>query len=899
MEYLGLLTAHYYTRALIMKRPVLLILCWLLVLHLASAQSVITGHVRTDRGAAVEYARVLALAPTDSAILAYAFTDATGSYRLSVRSPHTQLILSAASMEIERTDKRVPNSSQTCDFVVKESRIILKEVQVKARKIWGQSDTINYSVGGFIGKNDVVIADVLRKLPGIEVTLEGLIKYQGKPINKFYIEGLDALQGRYGIATNNISAKDVATVQVLENHQPVKALEKSRPSDQAAINLKLKDEVKGTFSMTVQLGLGYDTQVRRSEELIGMYFAKRRQHILTGKSNDNGQDIQGELRSFTATSPLPSLTMTALQYPASPDIHRPRYYHNDTHAFTANNLYKLKNEAEFNANLIFYHDRERAHGASETSYFLPEGTQIIREDLRNRSTTNQLEGELRYNINKDRLYFNNLLELKASWEQETGAVSAGQDLEQEMRQRYLSATNVSHWVRTGEGGRGLEIYWRNAVATTPHRLRVHPGLYIPQLNTGVPYAEVAQDVRHRAFVSLAQLSLLSAWRLGGISVNPTLFLRAQHQALDTELGVTSQLGTYHPLSSREMHNGISFTRLGAGLGHELTYKSETFNLYAVLPLFYYHTLMQDEFRPQDRLSEGRLYFEPNGWLSYHVTPDFSIKLYGSMSRTEPTLSSLYAGYIMRSYRSLVRNEMRQFSSLTTSTGLNLEYKDIFSMLFVGCGLSYSHYHSDAISSTKIEAPHSVVERLPLPHSGQSYSANARFSKGFDWLSLSVSGDAALGQSEGKSYIQDKLLGYTSQSASASARCSLKPIDWLSMEYNVSWGLHRSRREGAAWFTPIQNLSHKLISHVNVLKDVAIKLTAEHYYNDAVTQGRHFTLADVGLAYTWRRVRFSLDWTNILDARLYSSGTITDLVASHSYYDIRPSAIMLKARFKLF
>ena len=120
-----------------------------------------------------------------------------------------------------------------------------------------------------------------------------------------------------------------------------------------------------------------------------------------------------------------------------------------------------------------------------------------------------------------------------------------------------------------------------------------------------------------------------------------------------------------------------------------------------------------------------------------------------------------------------------------------------------------------------------------------------------------------------------------------------------MEYNVSWGLHRSRREGVAWFTPIQNLSHKLISHVNVLKDVAIKLTAEHYYNDAVTEGRHFTLADVGLAYTWRRVRFSLDWTNILDARLYSSGTITDLVASHSYYDIRPSAIMLKARCKLF
>ena len=206
-----------------MKRLHLLLLCALLALHSSWAQSIITGHVRDHQGTAIEYVRVLALAPTDSTILAYTFTDASGSYRLSISSPHSQLILSAASMEIERTDKRIQNMSQTCDFKVKESRIVLKEVHIKARKIWGQKDTINYSVGSFIDKNDVVIADVLRKLPGIEVTLEGLIKYRGKPINKFYIEGMDALQGRYGIATNNISAKDVATVQVLENHQPVKA----------------------------------------------------------------------------------------------------------------------------------------------------------------------------------------------------------------------------------------------------------------------------------------------------------------------------------------------------------------------------------------------------------------------------------------------------------------------------------------------------------------------------------------------------------------------------------------------------------------------------------------------------------------------------------------------------
>ena len=97
-----------------------------------------TGHVRTLQGAPVEYARVLALVPTDSTILAYTFTDALGGYRLSVSSTQPQLLISVASMEIERMDRRVENVSQTCDFRVKESRTLLREVQVKARKTGGR-----------------------------------------------------------------------------------------------------------------------------------------------------------------------------------------------------------------------------------------------------------------------------------------------------------------------------------------------------------------------------------------------------------------------------------------------------------------------------------------------------------------------------------------------------------------------------------------------------------------------------------------------------------------------------------------------------------------------------------------------------------------------------------------
>lgn len=52
----------------------------------------------------------------------------------------------------------------------------------------------------------------------------GQIKYQGQAINKFYIEGRYAGWSLWYV-TNTINPDDVGSVEVMENHQPIKALE--------------------------------------------------------------------------------------------------------------------------------------------------------------------------------------------------------------------------------------------------------------------------------------------------------------------------------------------------------------------------------------------------------------------------------------------------------------------------------------------------------------------------------------------------------------------------------------------------------------------------------------------------------------------------------------------------
>lgn len=120
----------------------------------------------------------------------------------------------------------------------------LPEVTVKMKPIRQVGDTLNYNVSSFRGKDDHYLVDVLKKLPGIEVSENGTISYRGNSINRFNIEGQDLLGNRYNQATRNLPVDAVAQVQIMENDQPIRALKDNTPSERATLNIKLKRDYK-------------------------------------------------------------------------------------------------------------------------------------------------------------------------------------------------------------------------------------------------------------------------------------------------------------------------------------------------------------------------------------------------------------------------------------------------------------------------------------------------------------------------------------------------------------------------------------------------------------------------------------------------------------------------------
>lgn len=236
-----------------MKQILILLLACIFSLN-SFSQTKINGTLSTEKGQLISGASVIIMELNSNDILNYDISDSKGFYSILVNTKSEKLQLNIRSMGFKTVVKIIDNNSQTSNFVLEEEITELKEVVIKPNAITKRGDTLNYSVNAFTKQEDRTIADVLKNMPGIEVLSDGKILYQGKPINKYYIEGLDLLEGKYNLANNNLSHKVVTKVQVLENHQPIKVLDSLVYSDQAAINIKLKKSY--TFTGQTEIGFG-------------------------------------------------------------------------------------------------------------------------------------------------------------------------------------------------------------------------------------------------------------------------------------------------------------------------------------------------------------------------------------------------------------------------------------------------------------------------------------------------------------------------------------------------------------------------------------------------------------------------------------------------------------------
>jgi len=213
-----------------------------------------------------------------------------------------------------------------------------------------KGDTLTYRVDKLLAKSDKSLEDLLIRIPGIAIMQDGSIMYNDKRINHFYIEGLDLLSGKYALATRHVNPADLCEIEILEYHQPIKVLKDYLPSENAAINIKLKKEKLAHPIGYAQGEIGVkDNSLEHNEELYLMNLSKQRQWLFLLGENDHWYVDKGQLSvdvSDAVESKETLITPFEKALFGIPDIPAKRYLDRKSRVSQINQLKKTKNNYE-------------------------------------------------------------------------------------------------------------------------------------------------------------------------------------------------------------------------------------------------------------------------------------------------------------------------------------------------------------------------------------------------------------------------------------------------------------------------------------------------------------------------------------------------------------------------
>ena len=315
----------------------------------------------------------VSLVTSSGMLTAWGYTDNSGAYSVSLPNNKTADNIHFSLLGYKKIAIPLAEFPTDGKIALESENFQLQEVKVSANRIVQKKDTLVYSVAGFSQPQDRSIADVIAKMPGMEVNPNGQINFNGKSINKFYIEGMDLMNDRYALASNNISKKRVKSVEVLQNHQPIEMLRGKSFSEQTAINLVLEDDSKMHLVGSADIGAGANKDdMLYNNRLMAMLFGKKYQTLSIYKNDNTGYDLFTEINPIT----LADLTkedrmeesLVNMVTTHAPDMDRSRYTFNRSHLVATNHLFRLAEKANLRAQVSYFNDVSRRSNSIETEY---------------------------------------------------------------------------------------------------------------------------------------------------------------------------------------------------------------------------------------------------------------------------------------------------------------------------------------------------------------------------------------------------------------------------------------------------------------------------------------------------------------------------------------------------
>ncbi|NME67135.1 carboxypeptidase-like regulatory domain-containing protein [Flammeovirga aprica] len=864
--------------------------CTLLLLFLSFqtiAQTSLKGKVTNTEGEVINGASVIAYPINEERILGFNITDSKGNYMITLKEKRDSVRITVRSLGYEITTQKVAVEEGTFDFKMKHSDQYLKELQVKTKPITEEGDTLNYTVATFSKEGDESIEDVLKRLPGVEVSEDGKIQYQGKAINKLYVEGKDLMGSQYAVTTKNLPKGAVASVEILKNHQPVKMLKDVVNSVDPAINIVLKEGVNVTGSVEMGGGVPY----RWLAKATPMVFNKKHQTVNVFSSTNSGRD---ELSVFNGINLFDYLEFGLIESQhsfllgkqplESTLFEKSEYNDHQTHSVTTNYITGFW-KGDMKVNIDAYFDERKQGLASNTLFFSGNDTIDIHNLQQSTFHKKYLKTKLTYEHNDKKNYFKNTFHFKVLQDDESSEIYQNEVLipQQSHRTFYSIGDKLSKIQKIGKAYYKLNAYFE--YTNTPEQLSFTGG---PLTNLSFLEAsqKVQQEISQNHLKAHLGTNIIRKWKK--VTFNSKLGVNYEWKSM------TSDLPTIQETTDVQYQNDLQYHSFIPKITPTIEFRHKKLYLSASPKLsFQYRKLLDDIQQKEDQITA--LVFEPSAFLMYNIE---GVKYQGNYSYNTNfmELPQMYSGLIIHNYSEIKQQDLPILKTEIHQFRNDLSYElPVASLNFYA---SYEIKSSNKDWITKYEINEEGVTLLQTDYFENNHGLSQQLKGNFDWFLLALrstfKGSVAIGQNEENIILNDQVNRNRNEYLQWEAMLDFPIIKGLVVsafytDYHSKNTYQEMNQVDWSQSTMGANVQFSYKKHL---------LKWNNKWIDHTFVDDDFLYMDFSYRYQFnKKTSLSFVAQNLLDYQFYTQTDMNAFQSNQSYFYLRPRQLMMQVKFK--
>lgn len=799
--------------------------------------------------------------------LKFTRTKEDGTFVLPITEKQANDKLQATFMGYKKTKTSISSGKETV-ISMASTAFVLKEVQVKGSRITGR-DTISFDLTRFANERDNSLKDVLKKLPGVDIEKNGRINYNGKPINRFTVEGLDLTGGKYNQLEENIKAKDVKKAEVIEHDQPIKALQNKTFTDNVAMNIALKDSARDKLMPTLKpyMLVGHPSHVGGSINI--MQIGKKKQMMYDAEYDRTGKNLGyslNQLASYSnrlAPASLPSwISVPSLDAP----IDEERLRFNTSQKYSINHIKKNKDDAETRIEANYLRTVTRQERENMSIYDLGgEAPTVTTEHNQKTMISDAFNLQWENKVNKAEHYGNESICLSAA--QNDGLSNINDTLTQRVRipkldlsasiyRLFVFKKSQLSWRSTADYHHGVaDLYVNN------ERNRIRTNLWHTAHALQWMKNRFHWTQEYRMSIDLNNIYAKYQERSDEIGKNNRFIENSHDEIGQNSLNITGKFTPYWQYKTETFRMSFS----PDFIWERFTYPQKT--LLTVSPYLYLYKKL--DFRRELTIYTG--YSTGTGNAT-----NYAIKQYRKSYRSWYTSSD-----IIPITRSLYGK-------------LSYDYKRPIKEIFFSASVNASKNWMNTASDLRIVDGKYYTSLYKQDSKSDNIGGSLYISKGFYDLHLKTRLEGSYNYSKGEQYSSGKAISYTADNYTVKPSIDFSP-SWCAFSYEGEFSFYNSKRQKMAkssLFNWRQSVSATAtISHV----DLSFSLV--HYRNE-LQEGSHLNtlLGDASAVWRMKKLRLSAELRNLFNKKNYMETIYSGISTLTDSYYLRPRELMISAQY---